>query len=124
MKGQVSLDILLALVAAIILFGILTIHNENLGANIEETNLQNNLQTILLDTYSAIGTVKAYGVTTTYTSPALEECKIEIDNATNGSITVSTSLGESKAYLGIDLLDITITPDTTFNCGDIVNISK
>ena len=120
MKGQVSLDILLALVAAIILFGILTIHNENLGANIEETNLQNNLQTILLDTYSAIGTVKAYGVTATYISPALDDCTVTTDNT---SITVSTSLGESKSYIGLDLSDVTINP-VTFNCGDIVTISK
>ena len=123
MKGQVSLDILLALVAAIILFGILTIHNENLGANIEETNLQNNLQTILLDTYSAIGTVKAYGVTTKYTSPFLEDCTIVVDPIENGSITVTTSLGESKKYLEIDLSDVIINP-ATFKCGDIVNISK
>ena len=119
MKGQVSLDILLALVAAIILFGILTIHNENLGANIEETNLQNNLQTILLDTYSAIGTVKAYGVTATYISPALDDCTVTTDNT---SITV-TSIGESKAYLEIDLTDVAINP-TPFNCGDTINISK
>jgi len=119
MKGQVSLDILLALVAAIILFGILTLHNENLGTNIEETNLQNNLQTILLDTYSAIGTVKAYGVTTTYISPALDDCTVATDNT---SITV-TSGTESKVYSGIDLSDVAITP-SGFICGDIVNISK
>jgi len=119
MKGQVSLDILLALVAAIILFGILTIHNENLGANIEETNLQNNLQTILLDTYSAIGTVKAYGVTTIYTSPALENCTVATDNT---SITVASGT-ESRTYSGIDLSGVAINP-ATFNCGEGVSISK
>ena len=122
MKGQVSLDILLALLAAIILFGILTIYNENFSTNIEDTNLQNNLQTILFDTYSAIGTVKAYGVTTTYTSPALEDCSIVINRVANGSITV-TSDGKSKSYNGIDLSDVTVS-QTTFNCGDIITISK
>jgi len=128
-KGQMSLDLLLAFMIAIIFFSILAIHADNMKEDTQEANLQAGLKTTLFDVYTTIGSVKAYGIETNYTSPELTitenniqlECRITIDTAA-GSIKVSSGTLE-EMYSGLDMTDIVIST-SVFDCGDTVRIQK
>ena len=131
-KGQGSFDLLLALLATTILISSLTTFSENITQSTEEAAIQNELKTILLDTYAAIGAVKAYGVEIQYTSPvpklANTNAPIECVVQRNVNSLEISSGAHFFSYEGIDLSDIDFPAgginDESFNCGQQVTISK
>jgi len=125
MKGQVSIDILLALIAAIIFFGVLMVHNSNVVQSTDDAALHNGLKAILMDAYAAVGTVKAEGVQVDYISPTLNlgeggtplnDCQITIDPT---FIRVSAQ-GKNASYTNIGT---GISPTATYNCGTKITLS-
>ena len=125
-RGQLSLDLLLALVVALIFFSIFNIYTNNLEQQVGESKVKQDAKTILYDVYATIGSVKTYEVQVNYTSPRLLlsqnditlNCIVVIDQA-NGSITV-TAGKETEELTNIDLTGITILP--RFSCGQRITI--
>ena len=98
-RGQLSLDLLLALVVALIFFSLFTIYTNNLEQQVDESKLKQDMKTILYDVYATIGIVKTYEVEVNYTSPRLFlgsnspaiPCTVSVDTSTSGSITVAVT---------------------------------
>ncbi|MCR4335082.1 MAG: hypothetical protein NUV57_00940 [archaeon] len=118
-KGQLSADLLLVILTAIIFLIVLQNYMEGFNATVQGSASTNDAETVLIDVYSAIGAVKAYGSTIYYTAPKNIECTITIDNT---SISV-TSGEETKKFDGLNLSDVSITKNN-FLCGDSITISK
>lgn len=124
-KGQLSLDLLLTLIVAIIFFNVYIAHVDNLKTQVEESALDDSLKTVLLDVYSVTSSAKTFGTTIVHTTKSINfeqddqpiECQVTIGNndieVRSGSKTVS--------FVGIDLADITITPNP-FTCGERITI--
>ena len=126
MKGQISIDILLALIAAIVFFSVLMVHNDNMVQSTDAAALHSGLKAILADVYAAVGTVKAEGVQVTYISPTLNlgdggaplpSCTITI---TASSISVGAE-GQTASYTNITT-EVTALP-SSFACGSTSTIS-
>ena len=135
LKGQVSLDLMLAIIAAVVFFGALVTYFDGLSSNVQHASAQNELKAVLLDVYAATGSVKAYGVSVEYTTPALKnstlkECTIDVTAGAGGQIVVSpASAGvESESYENIDLSGVQVKNSagaaiTKFGCGETVTIT-
>ena len=135
LKGQVSLDLMLAIIAAVVFFGALVTYFDGLSSNVQHASAQNELKAVLLDVYAATGSVKAYGVSVEYTTPALKnstlkECTIDVNAGAGGQIVVSTASAgvESESYENIDLSGVQVKNSagaaiTKFGCGETVTIT-
>jgi len=114
MRGQISFDLLLALVALILFLSVLSIYNTELVQTADRAAIKNGLRTVLSEVYTAVGTAKTYSEITGARDyvigynvlrfkqgerPWTVDCTIRI---TNNSISVSDS-GESESYENIDL---------------------
>ncbi len=139
MRGQLSIDVLFAIIAVAIFFSVLVnTYNSRLDAQVQEQNSLNEAKAILLDAYSAIGSVKAYGQTVTYLSPIPKQranisslCTItKKNNPSNADLNVQSG-GASAAYKGLDLSDIKfktvalpVTEVQSFDCAKPITICK
>lgn len=135
-RGQSSIDLLLALVVALVFFAALMAYNQNLANNTTDNSTMNGLKSIRLDVYTAVASAKASGTTITYTSPLLRlaesqapaPCTITIEIGASKSIKVSSG-AKSVSFTAIDTDMITVKkPDGSnvsgpFNCGQKVVIS-
>ena len=74
-KGQTSVDLLLAVLAAIVFLSVLGMHNESISAQLDDAAIKGGLRVVLLDAYAAAGQVKANGVTIEYTAPQVINAK-------------------------------------------------
>src|SRR3989344_9347183 len=105
-KGQSSIDLLLAIMVAIAFFSVLSIHNQNIERDVQEASVNDGLRAILTDVYSATVFAKAYDLNILYAAPKLNtsmraDCNINFkDNGgDSGDITViSGKVG--AAYTG------------------------
>ncbi len=140
--GQISIDVLFAIIALAIFFTVLVnTYNEGLTAQVAGQNTKNEAKAMLLDVYAAIGAVQAYGQSIDYISPPTRQaeninlpCTITKSSTGAGeslnSQTLKVQLGtESAPYSGLDLSAIKFTlPDGTtpdsFDCGTAVTISR
>lgn len=145
-RGQLSIDVLFAIIALAIFFSVLVnTYNDRLTTQTREQSASNEARAILLDVYSAVGTVQAYGQNIDYVSPSLRQknasnqllpCAITVDKPAiraNGYINVGI-LGDTgkidRNYLGIDLGSVSFTDPVTkaavanFACGTKVSIGK
>jgi len=124
-KGQLSIDLLLAIFAMVLFLILMQGYMEGFNTTIQESETQNALDSVLLDVYSTVGSVKAYGVEVQYTIPIPMDCEVKIVNTVNGSIIVrDLDLGIESSYTGLDLSGITVTPNSGIRCGDIITITK
>ncbi|MFH1391358.1 MAG: hypothetical protein ABIH20_03550 [Candidatus Diapherotrites archaeon] len=124
-KGQLSIDLLLAIFAMVLFLILMQNYMEGFNATIQESETQNALDSIRLDVYSTIGAVKAYGVKVQYTIPSPIDCEVVIDTSANGSITIrNPDSGIESSYTGLDLIGVTFTPNPGIKCGDIITITK
>ena len=120
-KGQVSIDLLLALFVAIIFFGMLVAYADSFSENARQVEEQSKMKAVLMDVYSSMGAVKAHnesGFSIAYNAPTYAECTIEINPVANGSIKVTSTKDPAiKAeYTGLDLTGIGVS--SPINCGD------
>ncbi|VVC00841.1 Uncharacterised protein [uncultured archaeon] len=140
-RGQLSVDLLLAIVVSLIFFTMLfNSTNWQLSTQAKEQNSLNEAKGILLDAYTAIGIVKANknAEMNPYISPKPKqkeninaECKITIDR-TGRTLKIDLGSGASAAtyaYSGIDPNGIIIrngTGDevTEFACGESVAMAR
>ncbi len=131
-KGQVSLDLMFAFIAILMLFASLLMFTGGFQEKTGEATTRNSLKAILIDAHATIGAAKAFGQEITYASPTIENvgnknpqnCTITV---TGNSITVSSVQPGStiqETYSGLDLSDIQISPLTSFSCGSTVTIQK
>ena len=136
LKGQVSLDLMLAIIAAVVFFGALVTYFDGLSSNVQHASAQNELKAVLLDVYAATGSVKAYGVEIEYTAPQpkglqLKDCSVyvKIDDM-DGKIEVSSSATETLRYERLNLEGVGIcnaagtAPIQNFKCGEKVTIKR
>ncbi|MAG18375.1 MAG: hypothetical protein CL944_02795 [Candidatus Diapherotrites archaeon] len=125
-KGQLSMDLLLAILAAVLFLLLMQAYMEGFNVTIQESKTKNALDSVLLDVYSAVGSVKAYGAEMEYTIPNSIECEVDIGNSTNADITVTDlDSGTDRKYTDLDLSKIKIEPSTgTIYCGDTITITK
>lgn len=146
-KGQLSIDLLLAIIAAAILFAVLVnSYNQNFEAELRGQNLKNEAKAILLDVYATIGSAKDYNQSILYTTPKAKErsefnetaqCTITIDKG-QGSITVliigAYNDAQWNRYTGLNLGDIilrdpvnsdALMPDpTSVGCGTRFKVER
>ena len=127
-KGQISLDLLLALVVALIFFSIFNIYSSTLEQQIDDSRLKQEMKTILYGVYATIGTVKTYEVEVNYTSPRLFlgsnspalSCTIEVETSNpDGDIKVTAGT-ETVSFTNLDLTGIIMPSD--FSCGQTITI--
>lgn len=124
-KGQMSIDLLLAIVVAILFFTILNIHASNLEAQTQDAAIRNEMRTILFDVYAAAGTVKAYGVAVDYTSPVIQvgkdilPCTLQI---TKDQVIVKSDGQPDQRLAGLDLGNI--QPESPKQCGFPITITR
>ena len=143
MKGQLSIDLLLAMIAGAVFFSAISaVYVPGFLSGVSSENLQNEAKTILADAYAAIGKVSASPastITTTsisYLSPMppqgkYDSCKISktANGPTDYSLTVTIIKGaetETATYSGINLSAIKFNADalTEFNCGEKITVSR
>ncbi|HZX19467.1 MAG TPA: hypothetical protein VFF13_00460 [archaeon] len=128
-KGQLSLDLLLTLVIAIIFFNIYIAHANNLEEQVNDTTTNGSLKAIRNNVYSVISSAKTFGTTIEFKSKTLGldennspiECTINIEAT---SITVSSG-GEESKFEGLDISGITINGNSTpqeFECDTEVTL--
>ncbi len=126
--GQISLDLLLALIIALVFFALFNSFTDNLENQINESNVNRGLKTILLDAYATIGSVRTYEVQLEYTSPrliigrAILPCQMEVDQS-NDSITVTSGTNQ-VSFEGVSLenLQVNGNANATFECGTTVTM--
>ncbi|GEM_PF-6034192 len=148
-RGQLSVDVLFAIIAAAIFFAVLVnTYNDRLTTQAGEQSTSNEARSILLDVYAAVGTVKAYGQAVDYVSPSLRQknmgnqifpCTITVNkpaDSAKGYIEVGITGNTGKIdrnYLGIDLGAVNFAnpstgpitgPFPSFPCGTKVIITK
>ncbi|HLC92210.1 MAG TPA: hypothetical protein VJH23_00720 [archaeon] len=140
-KGQTSVDIIMAILVALVFFAVLNIYNDDLSSQVSEISMKNGMKSILLDVYSATASAKAYGISIDYTSPRLKvgqsqkplDCAISFrdDGGSNDDSIYITSGGKEEKYNKITLDDITIDGDSILNnspvtrpCGEKFTIAR
>ena len=140
--GQLSIDVLFAIIALAIFFAVLVnTYNDRLTTQAGEQSISNEARAILLDVYTAVGSVQAYGQSVDYAAPSPRQknannqilpCTITINKAT-GLINVGIR-GDTGAidrnYLGLGLGSVRFSgppggPEIfSFACGTGITISK
>ena len=128
-RGQLSLDLLLALVVALIFFSLFNIYTNNLEQQVDESKLKQDMKTILYDVYATIGMAKTYEVQINYTSPRLLlsqnspsiNCTVNVDISDSGSITVTVTGTETVSFADINLMGVTMVDE--FSCGQTITIT-
>ena len=140
MRGQLSTDVLLAMIAAAVFFSVLAgVFLTDFSAGAKKAAVDNEAKAILLDVYAATGSAYFGGTQGTssievaYSSPSprilnLISCDVKFDKA-QGSIEVTVATEGYKAtkvYSGMNLSlpNLNITKGTaqvqSFSCGDEV----
>ena len=142
-KGQLSIDLLLAIIAANVFFVLLlSPFAGNFSAQVSEQDSRNDARVILLDFYGAVGRAKANpNLVMTYTSPVPKQrgnlgydCKINKDPPGHGNAIevdiLCKGCPDSDAnvaiYNGLDMSAIRINNAVghkTFDCGQTVTIA-
>jgi len=127
-KGQLSIDLMFAVLIAVLFLMVFSIYTDNLSASTQNATNQNKAKAVLLDYYAAVGSVNAYEITAQYKAPG-SGCWITM---TNNRITVDYGTGEEASYSGLDLGGLEIqeedrTPidaSSGFSCDKIITIVK
>lgn len=136
-RGQISIDVLFAIIAlAVFLTVLMNTYNEDLAVRVAGQNTKNEAKAMLLDAYAVIGAVQAYGQSIDYVPPGtrqesnkvLPPCTItKSGTAPNHTLTVQIGT-DSASYSGLNLSTIKFTssgtPVDSFNCGTTVTISR
>ncbi len=135
-KGQVSLDLMFAFIAILMLFAGLLVFTGGFQEKTGEATTRNSLKAILIDAYATIGAAKAFGQEITYASPTIknagnknpQNCTITV---TQTSITASSVRPDGSTiqemYSGLGLSDMQINEmnlPASFSCGSTVTIQK
>ena len=137
-KGQSSVDMLLAILVALVFFAVLNVHNDNLKTQVDEISVKNGLKSVLLDAYSATGSAKAYGLTIDYVSPKLKigqsakplNCIIRFKANGSGGYdlnVVSGNMGASYTEIKLDDIKLNgtaLAETREFACGEKFTIEK
>lgn len=134
-KGQMSFDLLFTLIAAIAFLTLLSSFANSFLTQGTDITLNTELKTILLETHSAIGNAKAFGLIHEFTSETINsekpvECTIKV--TTTGISVESKTQGKSVSYNSLDLTGIKIENESDegifpigtneFRCGEKVTI--
>ncbi len=139
-KGQISIDFLLAFVAALSFFAGMTLYLDGMNNNLNELTLEHGLDAVLIDAYSTVGVIRTYGGEAIYIIPNINltnnsetiECILKFENNPSGVSRIEVhSNGFSKKYENIDLSRINIngnpissTPGNEYACGTTILITR